>query len=584
MVTLPRLVGIAAPASGSGKTTVATGLMAALRAAGARGLRAQGRTGLHRPRLPRAGHRAARPQPRPVAVRRGPHRAAVRARRRRGGRRGGRGRDGPVRRADRARGSAGSGFGSTAHVARLLGAPVVLVVDAAVEGRSVAALVAGFARFDPRPRWAGSSSTGSARPGTSRCCAPAWLLPGCRCWARSAARRGWPRLPGTWAWSRSPKAPPPPGAWTGWARWSRGRGPARLLTLARGAGRCPRRPGPARRWPWPPPRPRSRAQPRQPRATPATPATPAPRQPRQPDLDSSDLDSPSSPAAPPAPRDPAAPQASPVVAVAGGAAFTFSYAETAELLAAAGRGGPLRPAARRAPARAGPPAWCSAAGSRRCTSPTWPPTSRSARRWPGCARAGPVAPNVRGCCTWPANWTASRCAGCCPQAAMTGRLTLGYREAPAAGDSVLAAGRHRGPRARVPPHGRLPGHGDPAAWQVPPGDRREGLVTGTCTRPTCTCTGRATRGRRAFRRGHPGRRLGRGVVVTHPQSHCAPQAPGRTPHRASRRASGTTHARGRCGVPAPRTSLPLCRCARLRHDHAKCWPACLRHDAPRGRR
>ena len=41
-------------------------------------------------------------------------------------------------------------FGSTAHVARLLGAPVVLVVDAARAGRSVAALVAGFAAFDPR--------------------------------------------------------------------------------------------------------------------------------------------------------------------------------------------------------------------------------------------------------------------------------------------------------------------------------------------------------------------------------------------------------------------------------------------------
>jgi cobyrinic acid a,c-diamide synthase len=41
-------------------------------------------------------------------------------------------------------------FGSTAHVARLLGAPVVLVVDAARAGRSVAALVTGFAAFDPR--------------------------------------------------------------------------------------------------------------------------------------------------------------------------------------------------------------------------------------------------------------------------------------------------------------------------------------------------------------------------------------------------------------------------------------------------
>jgi cobyrinic acid a,c-diamide synthase len=47
------------------------------------------------------------------------------------------------------------GFGSTAHLAALLAAPVVLVVDAAAAGRSVAALVAGFAGFDPRTRLAG---------------------------------------------------------------------------------------------------------------------------------------------------------------------------------------------------------------------------------------------------------------------------------------------------------------------------------------------------------------------------------------------------------------------------------------------
>ena len=49
----------------------------------------------------------------------------------------------------------GPDFGSTAHVARLLGAPVVLVVDAARAGRSVAALAAGFAGFDPRTPVAG---------------------------------------------------------------------------------------------------------------------------------------------------------------------------------------------------------------------------------------------------------------------------------------------------------------------------------------------------------------------------------------------------------------------------------------------
>lgn len=38
---------------------------------------------------------------------------------------------------------------STADVARLLGAPIVLVVDASAMSRSVAAVVSGFARFDP---------------------------------------------------------------------------------------------------------------------------------------------------------------------------------------------------------------------------------------------------------------------------------------------------------------------------------------------------------------------------------------------------------------------------------------------------
>ncbi len=41
------------------------------------------------------------------------------------------------------------GFASTAHVAGLLRAPVVLVVDASSQARSVAALVHGFATFDP---------------------------------------------------------------------------------------------------------------------------------------------------------------------------------------------------------------------------------------------------------------------------------------------------------------------------------------------------------------------------------------------------------------------------------------------------
>ncbi|WP_425548939.1 cobyrinate a,c-diamide synthase [Actinomadura meridiana] len=48
-----------------------------------------------------------------------------------------------------------TGFASTAHVAELLAAPVVLVVDVAAQSRSVAALVHGFATFQPGVRLGG---------------------------------------------------------------------------------------------------------------------------------------------------------------------------------------------------------------------------------------------------------------------------------------------------------------------------------------------------------------------------------------------------------------------------------------------
>ena len=151
MVKLPRLV-IAAPASGSGKTTVATGLMAAFRA---RGLAVSGHKagpdyidpGYHAIATGRPGRNldpflcgeelvgplfargALHPVPADVAVI-----------------------EGVMGMFD---GAFGGGFASTAHIARLLRAPVVLVVDAARAGRSVAALVAGFAGFDPRVPVAG---------------------------------------------------------------------------------------------------------------------------------------------------------------------------------------------------------------------------------------------------------------------------------------------------------------------------------------------------------------------------------------------------------------------------------------------
>lgn len=55
--------------------------------------------------------------------------------------------------------------GSTAHLAKLLGLPALLVVDAASQARSVAALALGFSRFDPDLRLAGIilNRVGSAR-------------------------------------------------------------------------------------------------------------------------------------------------------------------------------------------------------------------------------------------------------------------------------------------------------------------------------------------------------------------------------------------------------------------------------------
>jgi cobyrinic acid a,c-diamide synthase len=148
VVRLPRLV-VAAPASGHGKTTVATGLMAAL---AARGLAVSGhKTG---PDYIDPGYHAlatGRPARNLDPVLCGEHRIA------------------PLF----AHGAAGADIaviegvmglfdgrgstaeGSTAHVARLLDAPIVLVVDAAAQGRSVAALVSGFASFDPGVRLAG---------------------------------------------------------------------------------------------------------------------------------------------------------------------------------------------------------------------------------------------------------------------------------------------------------------------------------------------------------------------------------------------------------------------------------------------
>ncbi|HMR14567.1 MAG TPA: cobyrinate a,c-diamide synthase, partial [Arachnia sp.] len=148
-MVIPRLV-IAAPASGHGKTTVATGVMAALRARGmvvapfkvgpdyidpGYHTLASGRPGrnldpflcgedLMAPLLLHGAEGA------DVAVV-----------------------EGVMGLFDGRLGT--DGFASTAHVARLIDAPVVLVVDARHTSRSVGALVLGMATFDPSIRIAG---------------------------------------------------------------------------------------------------------------------------------------------------------------------------------------------------------------------------------------------------------------------------------------------------------------------------------------------------------------------------------------------------------------------------------------------
>ncbi|GAU68446.1 cobyrinic acid a,c-diamide synthase [Streptomyces sp. NBRC 110611] len=148
-MSTPRLV-IAAPASGCGKTTVATGLMAAFTEAG----------------LAVSPHKVG-----PDYIDPGYHSLAT-------GRPGrnldaylcGPGRIAPLF----LHGAAGAGLAlvegvmglfdgasglgelsSTAQVAKVLRAPVVLVVDASSQSRSVAALVHGFASWDPEVRLAG---------------------------------------------------------------------------------------------------------------------------------------------------------------------------------------------------------------------------------------------------------------------------------------------------------------------------------------------------------------------------------------------------------------------------------------------
>jgi cobyrinic acid a,c-diamide synthase len=443
VVTLPRLV-VAAPASGQGKTTVATGLMAALRARG----------------LAVSGHKAG-----PDYIDPGYHALATG--------RPGRNLD-PVLCGENliaplfAHGAAGAdvavvegvmglfdgrgttSFGSTAHVARLLDAPVLLVVDAGAQGRSVAALVAGFAGYDPRVRLGGVilNRVGSARhEEILRAALDDLGVP-----VLGAVRRD----DGVMAPSRH-LGLVPVAEREGPARQALGRlgvvvGAAvdldAVLRLAASAG-----PLPTAAW--------------SPEAA----------------LDPVDTTHPADTCHPTRPTDrvgtPDRPDRRPVVAVAGGAAFSFSYAETAELLTAAGaevaRVDPLRDET----LPPGTVALVLGGGFPEMHVADLAANERLRADVARLARAGrPVIAECAGLLYLARELDGQPMCGVLDATGgMTARLTLGYRDATAMADSVVApAGAavrgHEFHRTAVdPPHSPDP------AWMV--GDRPEGFVRGS---------------------------------------------------------------------------------------------------------
>jgi len=431
MVALPRLV-IAAPASGCGKTTVACGLMAALRA---RGLAVSGHKvgpdyidpGYHAlatGRPPRnldpflCGEDLIAPLFRHGAA--GAQVAIV---------------EGVMGLFDGVDPALGleEDYGSTAHVARLLTAPVVLVVDAARAGRSVAALAAGFVGFDPRTPVAGVILNQVASDRHERLLRDA--LAGTGLPVYGAIRR----TEGIVTPSRHLGLIPA-------AERAALAGPAvdrmgalvaascdldALLALA---ARAPARPGPA----WEPP------------------AEPDIRVPGLPGLPA------------------------PVVAVAGGAAFTFGYTEQAELLKAAGaRVAPFDPL-RDEDLPEGTAGLILGGGFPEMHAAGLSANERLRERVAAlAARGAPAAAECAGLLYLSRTLDDRPMCGVLDvRAAMAPKLTLGYRQAVAVTDSVLA---RAGDVVRGHEFHRTtadPAAGDQPAWQFGPG-AVEGHVAGS---------------------------------------------------------------------------------------------------------
>jgi cobyrinic acid a,c-diamide synthase len=425
MVALPCLV-IAAPASGCGKTTVACGLMVALRA---RGLTVSGHKvgpdyidpGYHAlatGRAPRnldpflCGEALIAPLFRHGAA--GAQVAVV---------------EGVMGLFDGVDPTLGLGedFGSTAHVARLLGAPVVLVVDAARAGRSVAALAAGFAGFDPRTPVAGVILNQVASDRHERLLRDALAGTGLpvfgvirRTEGIVTPSRHLGLIPAAERAALAAQAIDRMGALVAAS--------CDLDALLALAARAPALPGPA----WSPP--------------PATARTiPAP-----------------------------------TIAMAGGAAFTFGYTEQAELLEAAGarvaRFDPLRdedlPEGTAGLILGGGFPELHAAG----LSANGRLRDRVAAL---AARGAPVAAECAGL-LYLARTLDDRpmCGVLDVRATMTPKLTLGYRQAVAVTDSVLARAGDVVRGHEFHRTAAVPAAGDQPAWQVGPG-AVEGHVAGS---------------------------------------------------------------------------------------------------------
>ncbi|WP_406475086.1 cobyrinate a,c-diamide synthase [Streptomyces platensis] len=426
--SIPRLV-IAAPSSGAGKTTVATGLMAAFAEAG----------------LTVSPHKVG-----PDYIDPGYHSLATG--------RPGRNLDAYLCGPDRIaplflHGAAGadlalvegvmglfdgaSGMGelsSTAQVAKLLRAPVVLVVDASSQSRSVAALVHGFASWDPEVRLAGVilNKVGSDRhEELLREAMDSSGVPVLGALRRDG-RAGTPSrhlglVPVAERRSEAVESVAELAA-----RIRAGCDLEALLALARTVPELP--------------------------------------------------DAAWDPAAHLAPAEgaAAAPE-KPLIAVAGGAAFTFSYAEHAELLAAAGAEvapfDPLRD--ERLPP--GTQGLVIGGGFPEMYAPDLSANAPLRAAVAELAASGaPVSAECAGLLYLSRSLDGKPMCGVLPaEARMTERLTLGYREAVALSDNALAAA---GTRVRGHEFHRTalePGAGADPAWGLTHPERRvEGFVSG----------------------------------------------------------------------------------------------------------